>query len=244
LHSYFILQAALHDPEIAGLPLVRAQQDPVQWLIDHLDTGFFPNSEIMSIRMTGRPDEMEQLRKIVDAVVDAYLKEVVFAEDQRKDAARDSLARSLNKLNHELSAKMEEYNALSNELGTADQVGGNGQVRQQLDIKRLERIETELMRLEEQQLRAELRADLDQESTPEQAVERKFYETRIPQLSKRQAELEERILQRGERSVDLELRAAELQQLQVIVRELSIKLESLDVEAAAAPRIRVIQKAM
>jgi len=46
------------------------------------------------------------------------------------------------------------------------------------------------------------------------------------------------------RSVELEVDAAELKQLQQIANELSLTLERMDVEAAAPPRVRVIQWAM
>jgi hypothetical protein len=233
LRSYYVLQAALRGPEIASLPMVRGQHEPVAWLAKSLDVGFHPGSELMYVRLYGKPGQEEQLKKLVDAVSKAYEDEVVYAESQAPLMKRDLLAQQLNKLEKELTEKTHLYYDLAKEQGAADT--GSGRVAQELDMRRLDRIEDELMRLENAQL------ELETSGQPENT---KFYDVRIAELRKRQRELEQRIIARSQSSVDLTTRLREIERLQRIYNELSTKLEVMDVEANAPPRIRQVQPAV
>lgn len=111
LKSYFVAQAALRAPGMEALPVLAPHNDKVQWLIDNVDAKFMDNSEILSVSLTGPADQAEDLRQLVDALSDAYLKEAVFAEQQRRlvvlDAKRHavaSLADELRKVGRELYA--------------------------------------------------------------------------------------------------------------------------------------------
>jgi uncharacterized coiled-coil protein SlyX len=241
LHSYYILQAALSDPEVVDLPLVKAQADPVNWLLKQLDVGFLSNSEIMFVRLRGKPDDAEQLWKILNAVCDAYRTEAVDAADARTGEVRDALARSLKKLRDEIKLKTDEHFALARELGAAE-LDGRARVMQDLDVKRLDRIETELLRLEDEQLAAKVYAEQQKgEISPKERARLPYYEQRIADLSKRQAELEERISGRNETSVDLKVRAQELDQLQEMANDMTVRLKQMDTESMAPNRIRQIQ---
>jgi hypothetical protein len=241
LHSYYILQAAVSDPEVVDLPLVRAQADPVNWLLKQLEVGFLSNSEIMFVRLRGKPDEAEQLRNILNAVCDAYRREAVDTANARTDEARDAVARSLNKLRTEIATKTEEQFAMASELGAAE-LDGRARVMQDLDVTRLDRIETELLRLEDEQLAAKVYAEQQKgEISPKERARLPYYEQRIADLSKRQAELEERISGRNETSVDLKVRAQELDQLQEMANDMTVRLKQMDTESMAPNRIRQIQ---
>jgi hypothetical protein len=206
--------------------------------------GFIPNSEIMFIELRGKASDADQLRAIVDAVANAYLNEVVVASDQERKVLRDAVHHSYAKLSEEITGKLEEQLALAEELGAADQ-DGKSRILQELDVKRLDRIEVELLRLEDEQLAAQTYAEeLGADVQPKESAKLKFYKQRIADLTKRQNELEERILQRNQSSVELATLSQELKQLQAIASEMNLKLKSLDVEAVAPARIRQIQKAM
>jgi beta-lactamase regulating signal transducer with metallopeptidase domain len=233
LRSYFVLIAALRPRDIASLPLVRAQDDPVEWLAQRLEVGFIPGSEIMYIRLSGKPDEVEQLTKLVDAVARAYEDEVVYVDSQSRLATRDLLAQSLKALKDELMKKTEMCHAIAREQRKLD--SDSGRVAQEIDLKRLDRIETELMRLENAQLELQ---------TSGQTGNSKFYSQRIDQLNKRRNELEEAIMARSETSIEVTSRLREIEQLQKLVNEMSMKLNILDIDQNAPSRIRKIQNAM
>src|SRR6185369_13976341 len=117
-----------------------------------------------------------QVKALADAVIRAFQNEVVDREQQYQNATRDALAKSLSKMSSEIMNKMEARNAIAKEVGVAD--SGSGKVLQQLDIKRLERIEEELMRLEHDSLHDEVRAVATSGRTPEQTVDAEFLKRR------------------------------------------------------------------
>jgi hypothetical protein len=243
LHSYFVLQSALRDPSVSQLPLIKDQPNPVAWLNSQLDVGFYADSEAMYIKMRGSAADKEQLRAIVNAVCDAYLKETVFEEEQRQLVVRDALQRSFTNLGDEIRNKTDSLNALARDLGAAE-TDGKARVMQDLDLKRIERIETELLRLEDEQLAAKVYAEQkDVTLSPKERAQLVFFDKRIEELSKRQTEFEERIVARNQSSVELELGARELKLLQSIAADMSRRLEEMDVESIAPKRIRLIQKA-
>jgi hypothetical protein len=113
LQSYFVLQSALRTPGIGALSILAPHEDKVQWLQDNLDVGFESNSEILHIELHGTEDQTEDLRAIVDAVCDAYSKEVIFEESQRRLVVRDSKERASEELRKKLERLIEERNALT-----------------------------------------------------------------------------------------------------------------------------------
>ena len=233
LRSHYVLSAALRKPGTASLAFFQGRADPVQWLHDHLLAEFPQNGEILAISLRGPHEHADDLVQIVDAVAKAYRDEVIYEERVGRLAGRDLLARSLQSLDDEIARKHEHYLDIAREADRLE--SGSGQVLQELDLKRLDRIETELMRLEYEQLQAE------NSGGSENA---KAIEKRIEQLRQRQAELEKNITSRAVTSVELTRRQRELDQLQRIADEMSLKLERMDIEANAPERIRQIQQAV
>lgn len=244
LKSDFVLQAALRDPKIASLPMIRSEDDPVKWLRSHLEVGFRPGSEILAVQMHGNQDDVAQLKQLVDAVVKAYQDDVVYTQRLRVLNTRDALAKAHDRLNDELARKRDESHRIAMAIGSAEH-GGVGQIEQQLALKRLDRVETELMRLENEQLAAQLQAEQATEPTPEMKTNLKFYARRVEQLRGRQEELEKKVKASSETSVDLQVRTHEVEQLQRLVDDMTMRLEAMDIEMRGAPdRIRLLQPAM
>lgn len=151
---------------------------------------------------------------------------------QRRLANRDLLSRNLDNLNSEMKRKLEDYLDVARESGRGD---ADGKVLQDVAVKRLDRIEAEVMRLESETATLPLKGDEDK---------RKPLEQRIAQLRQQQTEVESNIKKSAERSSDLEFRHEDLEQLQRISRDLSLKLEELDIEATAPDQIRQLQPAI
>ena len=233
LRSHFVLQAALRDPQIAKFRLVQSAADPMALLHERLEVGFYDGSAVMFVRMPCSPGECEDARKVVDAVVDAFMKEVVVEDRQRRLAIRDRLAASLKGVSEEVSRKLQDYLEIARDSGRTE--SESGQMLQELDMKRLDRIENELMRLESERL---------ERATSGQSSNSEFYAERIAQLHERQAELEKKIITRSEQSVDLTLRHRELEQLERIANDMAMQLEYMDIEANAPEQIQVIQRAV
>ena len=243
IKSDLVLQAALRDPNVASLPLIRAEADPVSWLRRRLVVGFGSDSEIMAVQMYGTEGEVDQLKQLVDAVVSAYLNEVASSQRQRMLDQRDAVAKALARLNDDLSRKSEAAHDLAIELGSAAH-SGVGEVQLQISLKRLDRIETELMKLENEQLAAQLEVDDTGDASTAMKTKLKFYEQRIAQLRNRQDELEQQIRTSSETSVDLQQRLHQVEQLQRVADDMTVRLEAMDIERDGTPeRIRLIQAA-
>jgi hypothetical protein len=142
------------------------------------------------------------------------------------------LARGLEVLQDEIKRKWEEFLDIARESGRPE--GGVGKVQQDLDIRRFDRIDKDLLRLEEERLKAD-GGDTD-------ALE--ALETRIAQLRARQSELEKLIKMRGEESVELSMRKRELDRLWGIADDMTVELEAMDIEAQAPSRIEKVQNAV
>jgi hypothetical protein len=228
LKSNYVLTAAVRSPGIAGLAIFRGKPDVVDWLSENLELSFPQDGEILEISLNGLADQKDDLVMAVDAVAKAYKAEVIYAERQRRLATRDLLARSFENLSDQIKQRLEEYNAIARESGRIE--SGSGQVLQQLDIKRLDRVEEELMRLVSE--------------SASDSTKAKAYEQRIVHLEEQRGELEKRLTARAENSADLQSRRNELERLQKAADELAMKLEMLDIEASAPDPIRQVQQAV
>jgi hypothetical protein len=232
LKSNFVLTSAIRPPGIASLPVLQGKPDPVAWLQENLDLSFPQNGEILSISLGGTESQGGDLALLVNAVAKAYHEEVIEKERARRLNDRDLLARNLEQLNSNIHRKMDDYLDISREAGRLDD--GSGQVLQQLDMKRFDRVDDELMRLESS-LAAGENAD---------AAKKKSIEERIKQLKDRQAGLAKELAKRAEKSTDLETRKRELDQLQTISDEMSVRLEQLDLESSSPSQIHQVQPAV
>ena len=118
IKSQFVLQSALTRRDISQLEAVRKEEpDPITWLQDNLQVGFYGENLALSYDGEENSDEM---KKIVDAVIKAYENEVLVADQVRFEEMKDSLTRLHNELSTELQEKTEKYHALSAELGGAE----------------------------------------------------------------------------------------------------------------------------
>lgn len=91
MRSEFVLSKALSDPayKISSLPTIAEQKDPLRFLEEKLDIKASEGSEVIRISLEGdRPDD---IRKIVDAVKDAYYLEVVEKEIKTKAALKEKV---------------------------------------------------------------------------------------------------------------------------------------------------------
>ena len=266
----------------------------------------------------------------MDAVSKAYENEVVFKEEQRRDLLRDALARSLAKISEEIKSKLDEHNALAEELGVVDarqrdpeaemlmrelseMQKSKGALEGQLaDVQtnymvleqklkdphaidamvdeqlasdpNMSMMNQELMglqyqlssqggimkhsskegnRLQQQinakqqqisQYKAQLKQSMmgEEKSKPNldlQSIRKEFQiragvlQQQLAALNKSIQENKEELDKKNQQSVELEVGSNELEQLQEIANDMSIKLEQFDVEAVAPNRIRQIQPA-
>lgn len=104
LRSHFVLTAALRDPEVAALPMLKAQDDPVRFLEEEMQIEFSDGSELIKPKLSG--DDPRAIALIVNAVHDAFFSEVVEAERKRKQARLKQIEDSITAMQQELERKL------------------------------------------------------------------------------------------------------------------------------------------
>lgn len=114
----FVLTSALRQPGLASLSLIAEQDDPVDWLARNIRTSAPAESEVMQIRLRG-PNASE-VTKVVNAVAQSYLNDVVNKEKLDRLARRDMLERKYKDNMAEVRRRLETFNNLARSLGTSD----------------------------------------------------------------------------------------------------------------------------
>ena len=157
LLSRFVLLAALREPTVAKLPPIRHAQksgDPVRWLKSQVHVTFPGNAEIMEVSLTATdPDEAVTL---VREVVNAYLREVVNPEQDKKRARLGELDRAVREKEGEIRERRVALKKLAAELGTS--ATQNLALKQKLALEELALYRQDLARMQSEvrRLKAEL----------------------------------------------------------------------------------------
>ena len=113
-----VLDAALRDPAVSGLSIVREQSDEIWWLQRELKVDFPGDAEHMRVSLKAK-NEIE-VAKVVNAVVDAYHIEIVDSERAAQDKRRVALEEALEESEGKLERKQEDLRKLARKFGSAD----------------------------------------------------------------------------------------------------------------------------
>lgn len=82
IKSQYVLTAALREPGLAQLPMLKEQVDPVRFLEENLVVEYEDGSEIVRVGLIG--ESPEEIAQIVNAVQGAYFREIVEVEQRHK----------------------------------------------------------------------------------------------------------------------------------------------------------------
>src|SRR5262249_10357128 len=112
LKSRSNLRAALKRDEVKRLAVVKGKAHPEGWLARNLETTFLDNTGVMRVSFgEGNPEEKAVL---INAIVAAYMDDVIYAEQRTKaermaelDKALSISAERLNRMRESLSGKLE-----------------------------------------------------------------------------------------------------------------------------------------
>ena len=111
-----MLGAAIKRPGIATLPSLAKEPDPITWLADNIAVKF--NGEIMTIGLEG--DDPTEIIKLVNAVTDSYLYEVVNREHDQKLARFSQLKDLVADYREDLKRRREANRTLAQNAGSND----------------------------------------------------------------------------------------------------------------------------
>jgi hypothetical protein len=146
LKSRFVLTAALAAPEVAKLPAVKQQADPVVWLQSRLTVHADKRAGLLHVSVTGGTPAEQAL--LVNAVVQAYLNEVVNRTHKNQDARLKALQTLYDKSADALREKRAALRQMAEALGTGDDK--TAALKQQLAMQALLAIQTELLKVQNQ----------------------------------------------------------------------------------------------
>jgi polysaccharide biosynthesis transport protein len=106
IKSNFVLTAALRDPNIAALPMLREQSDPVRYLEEELKIESPEGSEILKVSLSG--DDPKAIAQIVNATMDAFFRDVVEEEVTRKKTRLKQLEDSITRMQADVSRRNDQ----------------------------------------------------------------------------------------------------------------------------------------
>src|SRR5262245_39194590 len=84
IKSEVVLKPALNHSKISNTITLQRYDDPVRWLEENLVVEYSENSEYFKILLTG--DNPQELADIINAVIDAYIREVVTKDKNVRNA--------------------------------------------------------------------------------------------------------------------------------------------------------------
>ena len=144
IKSRFVLEPALSDPSVAGLSILKAHVDPAEWLEKQIEVTLPSGSEILTVGLTSsNPDE---IKPIVDAVVKAYLKNVVEADHLSRSKRLEQLQMMWNKKQEELKSKRKSIRKLADETGSDDKP--TLVLKQSFQLENIHSLEQELLKIQ------------------------------------------------------------------------------------------------
>jgi capsular exopolysaccharide synthesis family protein len=155
--SRLVLNAALRDEKVAHLPVVLEQSDgAIDWLGKQIQADYsLGSNEFMSVHMTGK--DAESPRAIVEAVCEAYLREVVNAERTARLKHLTEIEEFCRKFEQDLDKRRSNLRDLHGDI----QAKNAGEVarRQDAIAKELNFVQNRLVVLKQDLLSAKLDRD-------------------------------------------------------------------------------------
>jgi hypothetical protein len=252
IRSDLVLDVALRDPKVSRLPSLKDGTDSIAWLRRSLEVTNPKDSEILQVSLSpasglSGPDQAV----IINAVVRAYIDEVVNVDLKRRMERLDNLKKLKEKYNDLLRKKRETLRRLAESVGRDERIQGlekeawprlYGELRSQRIKLRMERAEVETL-LERRKKAGGAAADAARKEIPQ-------LEDRLAVLTAGQKVLDEELERLAVEMhgttvhvLDLKSEQDEVAQMEEAARKIAAEVEALSVEIQAPPRVRQIDRA-
>lgn len=209
MKSSGVVQAALRRPGIESLATLReAGADQVGWIAKKLQILAPSDSEIVQVKLRGKnPDDVA---KIINAVIDSFLEDVVNKDRTERLSRRDALEKKFKENQAELRSRRDTLSSLAKQLGTRDSqevatqrsllMDHLGSLRFELNVtsREIAAIDAEL---EMAEAREKGEIDVDEVISEETVESVLLRDPQIRELQDRLLDLEETIAYQEQRSV-------------------------------------------
>ena len=155
LKSRMVLNAALREPKVAQLAIVKEQPNPIEWLEKLVQVDFALSPEVMRFTVTMK--ESEAALAIVDALREVFLRENVNADKNQRLTHLTTLEKFYSNYEEQLKSKRASLKKLTDDIGSNDpKFLAN---KQESALKELNMIQQQQLNLKMEILRAKLEAN-------------------------------------------------------------------------------------
>ncbi len=250
LKSRSVLSKALSHPDVAKLPSVVRRRDPIGWLADDLTLTFV--GELLYIGLEG--DNEQEAVKLVNAVTDAYLEEVVNADKNRRKQRLNHLQVILRKTKEDMRVHQENLKALAERAGLEGNDSVTLSLRRQMLLRELSNGARESLRVKLEKGEAEALLEVKKAAKDGGDDARKAIaalEERLTVLAKQERLLAEDKSRLYAESHSLDLAAMDkeasrdhIHPSEEIARLVGAEVEALKLELEAPNRVQLVERAM
>jgi vacuolar-type H+-ATPase subunit I/STV1 len=251
IRSRLVLSAALRDPKVAQSPSIKDRPDPIAWLEQDLVVTNPENSEILQVSLAAGSASGVDQAAIINAVVRAYMDQVVNADARRRAARLEQLKKLRDSYSNLLKSKRETLRKLSESVGRSERIAG-------LEKDAWPRLYQELRsrRIKQRIERAEIETLLERRKKTGGATDAARpgilqLEDRLAVVTAGQKVVDEELDRLAEEMhgstihvLDLKGMKDEIAQLEEVRRKIAAEVEALNVELEAPPRIRLLDMAV
>jgi len=146
IKSRVVLNRALGDPKVAGVHVLWEKGDPLDTLEKEIQTDYSIAPEYLRVSLSGK--DPSELVAVVNAVCNAYLKEVTAKEHSARLARLDKLKQLATEYEDQLRSKKRMQREMANEVGGKNQEVLT--VKHTLALGLLNSLQTELLATQSQ----------------------------------------------------------------------------------------------
>jgi polysaccharide biosynthesis transport protein len=244
-----VLAAAIADEEIKDLGILEGHGDPVTWLAKELRVEYPDNGLVMTVSLRG--GDPSEAAAVVNAVVEAYLRDIVEAKLKLRDERIEIFERTAVAKEKELMRARQSLGEMAREIKTT----ANSEVIAYKAKVALEEHTVTLrdlseLRREWRNAKTELKVLQVDAKSPDAAVKMKQQELRIvaaeEAVKEREilAEDEEQAMQRfGQAALEIETLQGQVKQLETALGQMIPELERMKIDLSSPPCIKLLEKA-
>jgi hypothetical protein len=221
----------MRQPEVAKLELIRRVPDPVAWLQKRLEAVYLEGTGLLRVSLRPGDDAVEDQVTIVNAVVNAYMKEVVEREGMTKAQRVSELEKAYIQSQAVNREKQEMLRKQADEQGSGE--------RASLEAERLREEQSAVSR-ELRRVRLALvavRAGGGGKKEEKALAEQEKY------LTGERERLSRELERRPHVSSELEALRGEVRRTQALAGKLGEQLDAARYDLASPPRIKVLEEA-